>query len=159
MNLTKLILGLLTPVVAAASAWLVAALAKYGVHLDPSGVNALAVAGATAGAAAMVKLIHDVEHKPAVVAVVGDASKVAGSVDQALVAADPKAGQTLEDAVAEVQRAAEARFAELEAKIPQPPAPVATAENPAVTEHPGGVPAQPAPVVPEAAPVVPPPAV
>lgn len=144
MNLTKLILGLLTPVVAAASAWLVAALAKYGVHLDPSGVNALAVAGATAGAAAMVKLIHDVEGKPKVAAVVGEA----GKVDAALVAADPKANQQLEDAVAEVQRAAEARFAELEAKIPQP-APVApVAPDPAPA----------APVAPETVPVVPPPA-
>lgn len=145
MNPTKLILGVLTPLIAAGSAWLVAAAAKYGLHLDPSGVNALAVTGATAGTAAMVKLIHDVEHKPHVAAVIGDAEKVVGAVE----AADPSAKQTLEDAVAEVQRAAEAKFAELEAKIPQPP----------VAPAPPVAPVEPAPVAPVAPPVAPPPAV
>ena len=63
MNAQKLILTVLTPFIAAGSAWLVAAAAKYGVHLDASGVNALGVAGATAGTAAMLKLIHDLEKR------------------------------------------------------------------------------------------------
>jgi hypothetical protein len=62
-NQIKWILGLLAPLIAAAAAWLTAAVAKYGVHLDPSGVNAALVAGATGGLAVMVKLIHDVESK------------------------------------------------------------------------------------------------
>lgn len=58
---TKLLLGFLTPLITAGAAWLAAAAAKYGVHLDPTGVSSVATAGATAGAAAMLKLIHDVE--------------------------------------------------------------------------------------------------
>lgn len=61
MNNKKLILGLLTPLIAALAAWLTAAVAKYGVHLDQSGVNAALVTGASAGIAVMLKLIHDVE--------------------------------------------------------------------------------------------------
>ncbi len=75
-NQIKWILGLLAPLIAAAAAWLTAAVAKYGVHLDPSGVNAALVAGATGGLAVMVKLIHDVE------------SKVDHDVDAKLPAAD-----------------------------------------------------------------------
>lgn len=63
MYSTKLILGLFGPAIAAGSGWLAAAAGKYGVHLDASGINALAVAGATAGTAIVVKLIHDVEAK------------------------------------------------------------------------------------------------
>lgn len=129
MNLdpTKTILGLLTPVIAAASAWLCAAAAKHGMNLDPAGVNALAIAGATAGVAIGVKLIHDVEGTKQAKSVVA----VAGGVDAALVAADPRANQQLEDALAQVTAAAEAKFAELEARIPQPPAPVVAAPAPA----------------------------
>jgi hypothetical protein len=124
MNLdpTKTILGLLTPVVAAASGWLVAAAAKYGIHLDPSGVNALGVAGVTAGAAAMVKLIHDVEGTKGAQQAKAEAGKVLNAVELA----DPGASGMLEDVIAQGQRALEAKFQELTAQIPQPPAPVTT---------------------------------
>lgn len=126
MNPTKLILGLLTPLIAAGSAWLAGAAAKYGLHLDASGVNALGVAGATAGAAALVKLIHDVEAKPQVRSAVGDVVGFAA-------AEDPKAKETLEDVAAQIYAAAEARFQELAAKIPAPaPAPVAAVPDPPV---------------------------
>jgi hypothetical protein len=150
INPTKLILGLLTPLIAAGSAWLAAAAAKHGMNLDPSGVNALAVAGATAGAGVMVKLIHDVEAKPGVAKVVTMVEKDAGVVDGVLVAGDPKANETLEDAVAEVQRAAEARFRELEAKIPQPPAPAAPEPAPPAPVAPASAAAAPEPVPPAA---------
>ena len=61
INPTKLVLGLLAPLIVAASAWISAAVAKYGVHLDPTGIVSLATAGATAGIAVVLKLIHDVE--------------------------------------------------------------------------------------------------
>jgi hypothetical protein len=61
INPTKLALGFLGPFITAGSGLLAAAVGKYGVHLDPSGINALGVAGASAGAAIVVKLIHDVE--------------------------------------------------------------------------------------------------
>ena len=61
MNLNKTILGLLTPLITAGAAWLTASVAKYGVHLDQSGVNAALVTGAAAGLSVMIKLIHDVE--------------------------------------------------------------------------------------------------
>lgn len=59
MNAQKLILTVLTPVAAAGAAWLAGAVAKYGIHLDATGQTALATAGAAAGAAAMVKLLHE----------------------------------------------------------------------------------------------------
>lgn len=133
LNPTKLILGVLTPFVSAASAWLVAAAAKYGVHLDPSGVNALGVAGATAGAAAMMKLIHDVEGAPKVAAVVQtvekDASGVAGQVERA----DPGAKALVDGAVAEASRVLQQQFNDFVAGLPQPsagPAPDAPASPP-----------------------------
>lgn len=55
----KLVLGLLGPFVTAGSGWLAGAVGKYGMHLDKSGINALGVAGATAGASFVLKLIHD----------------------------------------------------------------------------------------------------
>jgi hypothetical protein len=61
MNPTKLFIGLLTPIAAAGAAWLCGAVAKYGIHLDPSGVNTLAAAGAAGAVGIAAKLIHDVE--------------------------------------------------------------------------------------------------
>ena len=61
VNPTKLVLGVLAAPITALSAWLTASVAKYGVHLDASGVNAALIAGATCGITVMVKLIHDVE--------------------------------------------------------------------------------------------------
>lgn len=133
---TKFFLTLLTPVIAAGSGWLAAAAAKYGVHLDSAGINALGVAGATAGGAALLKLIHDLEKRKSVAAVVGQARKDAQTVATLAGAADPQAGVQLEDLIAQGQRALEAKFQELAGQI-QPPAaaapvaPVAPAPDPA----------------------------
>lgn len=123
LNPTKLVLGLLTPFIAAASAWLAAAAAKYGVHLDPAGINALGVAGATAGAAAMVKLIHDVESKPSVAQLVGEAQKIAVQ--------NPDVKALVQGAVEQAQKVLQAQFNELVAAIPQPPAAPAPVVAPA----------------------------
>lgn len=137
LNPAKLLLGLLTPLIAAASAWLVAAAAKYGVHLDPSGVNALGVAGATAGAAAMVKLIHDVESHPTVAGVAAGAKAGAGAVE----ALDPGARAFLQDAADQAAKALQAQFNELAAALPA---------SPATPPSPVPVPAAPAPAAPAA---------
>lgn len=133
LNPTKLILAIFTPLVAAGAGWLTAASAKYGVHLDPSGVNALAVAGVTAGAAAMVKLIHDVETAPTVEKIVHEITGDAAPLVAAVQTADPGAKPFLEDTIAQGERALEAKFQELVAQIPQPPvaAPVVAAPAPA----------------------------
>jgi hypothetical protein len=114
----KVILTLLTPIIAAGAAWLCATAAKYGVHLDQSGVNALAVAGATAGTAAMLKLIHDLEKRKQVQIAY---SKVVQPVERAVVAADPQAAAQVEDAVNAGLAALEAKFFELAGKVPPAP--------------------------------------
>ena len=91
INPTKLILGLATVPLAAGSAWLCGSAAKYGLHLDPSGVNAIAAAGLAGGVAVGVKLVHDVESElekrdPKLAAAVGADLKVA---EQAATATDP----------------------------------------------------------------------
>lgn len=114
LNPTKLVLGVLGVPIAAASAWLSAAAGKYGLHLDPSGINALAVAGATAGTALVVKLIHDVDkndpwlalHAATVADQVGkiadDAVKVdpqlKTAADEAVTITEAKVEKTLADA-------------------------------------------------------------
>jgi hypothetical protein len=95
LNPTKLVLGVLAPLITALSAWLAASVAKYGVHVDPSGVNAALVSGATCGIAVMVKLIHDVEEDPKVRAVSADADTVASAVEQA----DPQIRQAVKHAI------------------------------------------------------------
>jgi hypothetical protein len=95
LNPTKTSLGVLAPLVTALSAWLTASVAKYGVHVDPSGVNAALVAGATCGIAVMVKLIHDVEEDPKIKAVSADADVVASAVEQA----DPQIRQAVRHAL------------------------------------------------------------
>lgn len=63
----KLALGIITPLITAGAAWLCAAVAKWGVHLDPTGVASVATAGASGAVAVALKLIHDVESRhPAV---------------------------------------------------------------------------------------------
>jgi hypothetical protein len=132
LNPTKLLLGIATPIVAAGSAWLAAAAAKYGIHLDASGINALGIAGATAGAAAMVKLIHDVEKDPKVAKVVHSIEAGAVPVVSAVEKADPGANNLVDDAIAQAQRAVQAQFNELVAQLPQPsPAPAPAAPAPA----------------------------
>jgi hypothetical protein len=111
LNPTKLCLGVLAPLITALSAWLTASIAKYGVHLDPSGVNAALVSGATCGIAVMVKLIHDVEEDPKVKAVSADAEIVARAVEQA----DPLIHQA-------VQRAIESEVLNLSHRIDRAPA-------------------------------------
>jgi hypothetical protein len=111
LNPTKLCLGVLAPLITALSAWLAASVAKYGVHVDPSGVNAALVSGATCGIAVMVKLIHDVEEDPKVKAVSADAEIVAKAVEQA----DPLIHQA-------VQRAIETEVLNLSHRIDQAPA-------------------------------------
>lgn len=88
MDTQKLLLTVATPFIAAGSGWLCAAAGKYGVSLDPSGVNALATAGATAGAAAMLKLIHDLERRKHMIPPVVVAAKPAAAPAPAPVA-DP----------------------------------------------------------------------
>ena len=110
----KTVLTLLTPVIAAGSAWLCAAAAKYGVHLDQSGVNALAVAGATAGTAAMVKLIHDLEKRKQA----RETRAFLTPAADAVVAVDPQAKQQVEDAVNAGLAALEAKFQQLSAQTP-----------------------------------------
>jgi hypothetical protein len=122
----KVVLTLLTPVIAAGAAWLCAAAAKYGVHLDQSGVNALAVAGATAGVAAMVKLIHDLEKRKQMQVALAAAQPIGAAV----VAADPAAKQQIEDAVNAGLAALEAKFQSLTAQTP--PAPPTLVPPPAV---------------------------
>jgi hypothetical protein len=136
INPTKLILGVLTPFVAAGSAWLTAAVGRYGVHLDPSGINALGVAGATVGAAAMLKLIHDLERNPTVERIFHSVEGAVIPVATAVQAADPKAGATVDDAVAQAKREVQAQFNELVAKLPQSP----VAAAPAVQSAPAPVP-------------------
>lgn len=110
LNSTKLCLGVLAPLITALSAWLAASVAKYGVHVDPSGVNAALVTGATCGIAVMVKLIHDVEEDPKVKAVSADAEIVARAVEQA----DPLIHQA-------VQRAIESEVLNLSHRIDRAP--------------------------------------
>jgi hypothetical protein len=110
LNSTKLCLGVLAPLITALSAWLAASVAKYGVHVDPSGVNAALVSGATCGIAVMVKLIHDVEEDPKVKAVSADAEIVAKAVEQA----DPLIHQA-------VQRAIESEVLNLSHRIDRAP--------------------------------------
>jgi hypothetical protein len=107
----------LTPIIAAGAAWLCAAAAKYGVHLDQSGVNALAVAGATAGTAAMVKLIHDLEKRKQVQVALAAVKPAEATV----VAVDPAAATQVEDAVNAGLAALEAKFQELAGKVPPAP--------------------------------------
>lgn len=84
---TKVKLAILTPILAAGSAWLCAAVAKYGIHLDPSGVNAALVTGAAAAAGVGVKLIHDVETRnPAVAGAVTELETAVKAADPSLAA-------------------------------------------------------------------------
>jgi hypothetical protein len=91
----RLVIGLLGGPIAAASAWLCAAVGKYGVHLDPSGVNALAVAGATAGVSIILKLIHDAEGS-AVTRLAKLASDAADKNSPSAPVAKPDAGSATE---------------------------------------------------------------
>lgn len=98
LNHTKATLGVLAPLVTALSAWLTASVAKYGVHVDASGVNAALVSGATCGIAVMVKLIHDVEKDdPEIKAVAGDADAISSAIEQA----DPQIRQVVRHAIEE----------------------------------------------------------
>jgi hypothetical protein len=98
LNHTKAGLGVLAPLVTALSAWLTASVAKYGVHVDASGVNAALVSGATCGIAVMVKLIHDVEKDdPEIKAVAGDADAISSAIEQA----DPQIRQVVRHAIEE----------------------------------------------------------
>jgi hypothetical protein len=98
LNRTKASLGVLAPLVTALSAWLTASVAKYGVHVDASGVNAALVSGATCGIAVMVKLIHDVEKDdPEIKAVAGDADAISSAIEQA----DPQIRQVVRHAIEE----------------------------------------------------------
>lgn len=120
----KLLLGILTPFVMAGSAWLTAAAAKYGIHLDPSGVNAFGIAGATAGTAVMVKLIHDVETNPKVEKVIHEVERTVAPEIKAVEVADPAVRAQATDLLAQVERTVEAKFGELVKQLPKP-APVA----------------------------------
>lgn len=125
MNLdpTKIILGLLGPLITAASGLLSAAVGKYGVHLDASGINALGVAGATAGAAFVVKLIHDVEtgvakKNPKLVATVEALEHTATGTLTSIVKVDPQvevaAKQAEQQVVAKVESADHAAAEDVE---------------------------------------------
>lgn len=86
MNPTKLTLGLLGPVIAAASAWLSAAVAKYGVHASKAGIATAIGAGVVAGVSLVLKLIHDVETtgKPNLASDAKAAQDAAAKTDPAL---------------------------------------------------------------------------
>lgn len=93
---TKAGLGVLAPLVTALSAWLTASVAKYGVHVDASGVNAALVSGATCGIAVMVKLIHDVEKDdPEIKAISVDADAISSAVEQT----DPQMREVVRHAI------------------------------------------------------------
>ena len=85
---TKIILTLLAPFLMGASAWLVGAAGKYGLHLDKSGVNALATAAAAGALVIVVKLIHDLEKRyPTVTRAV---ETLAGDVEKTVATSDPQ---------------------------------------------------------------------
>ncbi len=85
MNPKSVVLAVFGPFIAAGSAWLCSAVGKYGVHLDKSGVNALAVAGATAAVGLILKLIHELERKqPAATAAVESAVVAVKTADPQL---------------------------------------------------------------------------
>jgi hypothetical protein len=91
---TKLTLGILTPVFAAAAGWCSAAAAKYGIHLDPTMVGVVFASTATGAIAVGVKLIHDVEsdvdHRdPALVADVAAGVTAARASEPAIASAWP----------------------------------------------------------------------
>lgn len=88
----KILLALLAAPLAAASAWLVGAVAKYGVHLDKSGVNAAFVAGAAGAIALVAKLIHDVEKRLVRDRVVTpkQVAEATAAADQVIAEVDPR---------------------------------------------------------------------
>lgn len=95
--MTKTAIALLTPPLAAASAWLCAAVGKYGVHLDKTGVAALAVAGATGAITLGLKLIHDLEHKLEADHVIteSEVAAIGKAVTTTVSKADPQVGAEL----------------------------------------------------------------
>jgi hypothetical protein len=130
VNPTKLVLGVLAAPITALSAWLTASVAKYGVHLDASGVNAALIAGATCGITVMVKLIHDVEttieHDPKAKQDIDDADVIAGLLERA----DPEIRKSVSDALAGLEQevmALSGRVADTTATIPSPVARLITA--------------------------------
>jgi hypothetical protein len=130
VNPTKLVLGVLAAPITALSAWLTASVAKYGVHLDASGVNAALIAGATCGITVMVKLIHDVEttieHDPKAKQDVDDADVIAGLLERA----DPEIRKSVSDALAGLEQevmALSGRVADTTATIASPAARLITA--------------------------------
>ncbi len=129
VNPTKLVLGVLAAPITALSAWLTASVAKYGVHLDPSGVNAALIAGATCGITVVVKLIHDVEvsveHDAKAKETIDDANVIAGVIERA----DPEIRQKVSDALAGLEQevmALSERVAGTIAAIPTPAAATVT---------------------------------
>lgn len=58
MSIERFVAFILTPVLTAASAWLTGAVAKYGIHLDQTGITSTATAGAVGAAAAAIHWLH-----------------------------------------------------------------------------------------------------
>lgn len=58
MSIERFVAFILTPLLSAAAAWLSGAVAKYGLHLDPTGIVALTTTGAVGAVTAIVKWLH-----------------------------------------------------------------------------------------------------
>lgn len=128
---TKLLLAVIGAPLSVGVGWLCGAVAKYGIHLDPSGVNALATTGVVAGAGVVVKLIHDVEAKagvtPEQIAKIEQAAlRGAVRADPSLAAGwppDPPTGGAMSAATAAAVGAAAARIPARRPPVPDVPRP------------------------------------
>jgi hypothetical protein len=137
------VVAFFTPVFAAGSAALTPWLVKYtGLHINPTEVTTLAVAGATSATAAGIKFLHgsslyerDLLH---VESYATRAAAVLGEIDPTLVPkAEAAAEQAGQDAVAKVAEVIDGRPG---AFPPAPEVPAAPAPAP-VVEHAAGDPA------------------
>lgn len=115
MSIERLVAFVLNPVLTAAAAWLCGAIGKYGLHLDPTEVVALASTGGAAAFGGVYKWLHG-RQIPALLTVEKDAKTAVAAVS----AIDPKL-------LATIKAFTEAEAAKLATKIEpvKAPAPVA----------------------------------
>lgn len=128
------VVTLVSPIFVAAAGWATSAVAKYGIHLDKTGVTAALVTGATAGLGAVVTWLHGrIKHTNLQAQLAHDAalaSPVLRQVDPGLAA---QVEQIFSDAVKKVANDILPTDAqEIAAPPPAPPADTPPAPAPVV---------------------------
>lgn len=86
------VVAFLTPVFAIGAGWLSGAVAKYGLHIDPTGIVALEATGVATAAAAALKWLHG---RAAWTKAVAELKPVVVSTTKAVAVADPNLASEL----------------------------------------------------------------